>query len=127
MATRRSTSACRGLQAHQPHSPHARSQDSAHVQPPALRNTARSVRQLAKIDARGTNRPAYNPHTVEIRGLVQLGRSRTRTHSPEGPRLCLRECVNNPVRWTDWWAWDLELSPHVYKRMADRGSRSVNA
>lgn len=22
--------------------------------------------------------------------------------------------------WPDWWYWDLELSPHLWKRMADR-------
>ncbi len=25
------------------------------------------------------------------------------------------------VEWPDWWSWELELSPHLLKRMADRG------
>ena len=24
-------------------------------------------------------------------------------------------------RWPEWWAWELELSAHLLKRMADRG------
>ncbi len=24
-------------------------------------------------------------------------------------------------RWPEWWDWELELSPHLLKRMADRG------
>lgn len=24
------------------------------------------------------------------------------------------------VEWPDWWSWELELSPHLFKRMADR-------
>ena len=23
--------------------------------------------------------------------------------------------------WPDWWDWELELSPHLLKRMTDRG------
>ena len=23
-------------------------------------------------------------------------------------------------RWPEWWAWELELSPHLFKRMLDR-------
>jgi hypothetical protein len=23
--------------------------------------------------------------------------------------------------WPQWWSWELELSPHLMKRMADRG------
>ena len=23
-------------------------------------------------------------------------------------------------RWPEWWDWDLELSPHLFKRMVDR-------
>lgn len=23
-------------------------------------------------------------------------------------------------RWPEWWDWELELSPHLFKRMADR-------
>ena len=25
------------------------------------------------------------------------------------------------AEWPAWWSWDLELSPHLVKRMADRG------
>ena len=25
------------------------------------------------------------------------------------------------VHWPDWWSWELELSPHLLKRMLDRG------
>jgi hypothetical protein len=25
------------------------------------------------------------------------------------------------VKWPAWWEWELELSPHVGKRMEDRG------
>jgi hypothetical protein len=24
-------------------------------------------------------------------------------------------------RWPQWWDWELELSPHIFKRMLDRG------
>lgn len=24
------------------------------------------------------------------------------------------------VRWPEWWSWEIELSPHVFKRMVDR-------
>lgn len=24
-------------------------------------------------------------------------------------------------QWPDWWEWELELTPHIEKRMADRG------
>ena len=24
------------------------------------------------------------------------------------------------VEWPDWWSWELELSPHLVKRMVDR-------
>lgn len=24
------------------------------------------------------------------------------------------------VEWPEWWSWELELSPHLFKRMADR-------
>ena len=24
------------------------------------------------------------------------------------------------LEWPDWWSWEFELSPHVFKRMADR-------
>ncbi len=24
-------------------------------------------------------------------------------------------------KWPAWWDWELELTPHLYKRMADRG------
>ena len=24
------------------------------------------------------------------------------------------------VEWPDWWSWELELSPHLLKRMVDR-------
>jgi hypothetical protein len=29
------------------------------------------------------------------------------------------------VRWPSWWAWELELSPHLRKRMRDRGFNEV--
>ncbi len=25
------------------------------------------------------------------------------------------------AEWPDWWSWELELSPHLLKRMGDRG------
>lgn len=28
--------------------------------------------------------------------------------------------------WPDWWEWELELSPHVLKRMVDRGFTEVD-
>ena len=30
-----------------------------------------------------------------------------------------------PLKWPPWWAWELELSPHLWKRMADRGFNEV--
>jgi len=29
-------------------------------------------------------------------------------------------------RWPDWWEWELELSPHVLKRMEDREFNEVD-
>ena len=26
----------------------------------------------------------------------------------------------NPRAWPNWWDWELELSPHLFKRMTDR-------
>ncbi|MBI2525096.1 MAG: DUF4258 domain-containing protein [Candidatus Rokubacteria bacterium] len=26
----------------------------------------------------------------------------------------------NPTAWPDWWDWELDLSPHLIKRMDDR-------
>ena len=28
--------------------------------------------------------------------------------------------------WPDWWAWELELTPHLEKRMEDRGFNEVD-
>lgn len=28
--------------------------------------------------------------------------------------------------WPDWWAWELELTPHLLKRMADRDFNEVD-
>ena len=28
-------------------------------------------------------------------------------------------------RWPEWWNWDLEFSPHVLKRMIDRGFTEI--
>lgn len=30
------------------------------------------------------------------------------------------------VDWPDWWSWELELSPHVLKRMIDRAFIEVD-
>jgi hypothetical protein len=30
------------------------------------------------------------------------------------------------THWPEWWAWDLELTPHVEKRMEDRGFSEVD-
>jgi hypothetical protein len=30
------------------------------------------------------------------------------------------------VDWPDWWNWELELTPHVLKRMADRRFNEVD-
>lgn len=27
--------------------------------------------------------------------------------------------------WPDWWDWDLEFTPHLLKRMADRGFNEI--
>jgi hypothetical protein len=29
-------------------------------------------------------------------------------------------------RWPGWWVWDVELTPHVLKRMEDRGFTEVD-
>jgi hypothetical protein len=29
-------------------------------------------------------------------------------------------------RWPEWWEWELELSPHLLKRMVDRGFSEVD-
>jgi hypothetical protein len=29
-------------------------------------------------------------------------------------------------RWPEWWNWDLEFTPHLFKRMADREFSEVN-
>ena len=28
--------------------------------------------------------------------------------------------------WPEWWDWDLEISPHVYKRMEDRSFNELD-
>lgn len=28
--------------------------------------------------------------------------------------------------WPEWWEWDLELSPHLHKRMSDRGFDEID-
>lgn len=28
--------------------------------------------------------------------------------------------------WPDWWQWDIELTPHLYKRMQDRDFTEVD-
>ncbi len=30
------------------------------------------------------------------------------------------------VEWPVWWSWELELSPHLLKRMTDRGFTEVD-
>jgi hypothetical protein len=30
------------------------------------------------------------------------------------------------VTWPDWWKWELELSPHLEERMADRDFNEVD-
>jgi Domain of unknown function (DUF4258) len=30
------------------------------------------------------------------------------------------------VTWPDWWKWELELSPHLEERMADRNFNEVD-
>ncbi len=30
------------------------------------------------------------------------------------------------VYWPPWWSWDLELTPHVERRMEDRGFTEVD-
>lgn len=29
-------------------------------------------------------------------------------------------------KWPRWWEWDLELSSHLFKRMADRGFNEID-
>ena len=31
-----------------------------------------------------------------------------------------------PREWPEWWGWDLELSPHLLKRMIDRRFTEVD-
>lgn len=30
------------------------------------------------------------------------------------------------MAWADWWGWEVELTPHVEKRMEDRGSSEID-
>ncbi|MGO9601365.1 MAG: hypothetical protein ACLP7Q_25575 [Isosphaeraceae bacterium] len=30
------------------------------------------------------------------------------------------------MKWPDWWSWELELSPHLLKRMLDRQFNEVD-
>jgi hypothetical protein len=30
------------------------------------------------------------------------------------------------VHWPDWWDWEIELTPHLLKRMIDRGFNEVD-
>lgn len=30
------------------------------------------------------------------------------------------------MQWPDWWSWELELSPHLMKRMIDRDFNEVD-
>lgn len=31
-----------------------------------------------------------------------------------------------PVTWPDWWEWELELTPHLEERMADRDFNEID-
>lgn len=31
-----------------------------------------------------------------------------------------------PIQWPDWWKWELEITPHMEKRMADREFTEVD-
>lgn len=31
-----------------------------------------------------------------------------------------------PVSWPEWWEWELEIIPHLEKRMADRGFAEID-
>lgn len=30
------------------------------------------------------------------------------------------------MQWPEWWSWELELTPHLLKRMIDRGFNEVD-
>ncbi len=30
------------------------------------------------------------------------------------------------MEWPEWWAWELDLTPHLFKRMVDRGFNEVD-
>jgi len=30
-----------------------------------------------------------------------------------------------PIDWPTWWDWDIDLTPHVLKRMVDRGFSEI--
>jgi hypothetical protein len=32
----------------------------------------------------------------------------------------------NPARWPEWWEWELELTPHLERRMEDREFNEVD-
>ncbi|WP_161602229.1 DUF4258 domain-containing protein [Tautonia marina] len=34
--------------------------------------------------------------------------------------------VPDPLDWPDWWEWELEFTPHLLKRMVDRGFNEVD-
>ncbi len=40
-------------------------------------------------------------------------------------RTTARDCLAEG-KWPPWWAWELELSPHLLKRMTDRSFNEVD-
>lgn len=34
--------------------------------------------------------------------------------------------LKKPIAWPDWWKWEVEISPHVEKRMIDRDFTEID-
>jgi hypothetical protein len=52
----------------------------------------------------------------------------TPTRAPTGraDRQTARKTEWQVTDWPDWWSWQIELSPHLLKRMVDRGFNEVD-
>lgn len=71
-----------------------------------------------RISLDGTYRPQGQ---VDVT-ICPLGESRRGGVGYHGSRACCpeRSPTLSPRKWPPWWEWELELSPHVLKRMVDR-------
>ena len=73
-------------------------------------NTHVRTLMVRAIQADVLKRAAHAPPWTELRGI----------------RIGATGAWNVARRWPEWWQWELELSPHLLKRMVDRRFTEVD-